>query len=76
MKLWSLGWPLLSDVLQGLQFTEIFLGNFPWIFFLSTFLFPSLQPQCHVCASFRRTGRRILHLTAAVLALDAWTDKS
>ena len=51
------------------------LAIFLFFFFLLLVVFPLLQSQCNVCTSFRRMGKRILHLTAAVLALDAWIDK-
>lgn len=71
MRLWSLSGHSLLMCCQASKFTVIFLGNLPIIFSL----FPLLQAQCNVCTSFRRMGKAILHLTAAVLALDAWIDK-
>lgn len=60
---------------RGWRFTAIFLGDFPFVFFLLLVLFPLLQSQSNVCASFRRMNERILHLTDAVLVSDAWIDK-
>lgn len=51
------------------------LAIFLFSFSFFPVLFPASQTQRSVCSSVRRMGERILHLTAALLALDAWIDK-